>query len=218
MTNQEAAMFYKKTLANPNLTTKEIITEVYENKGKTPEEIDKIFSEYISIIKSVEEKGIHGDEIVNYLIAPRDTIVESNNENGITEININEGFPKFDPTGKTDVPNTKVSTNVPTFDDENIERIEPINTPIDPVVFGDTPVQNTVKSNEPVNFPNTESGLVIGEQKPVEPVRTDDFTFGDTNDTFRPILPTNPNNIDFPNTEVNSPDTPTDDGDSILKF
>lgn len=183
MTNREAAMIYNKVLQNPNLTDKEIISELYRRQGKTPAETDQIFEEYTSIIKNVEARGIRGMEIVNFLIAPRDTMVETKEENGITEVNIHEGNPKFDPSGKTDIPGAPV-TSVPTFGDENIETIEPIApTPIsevtpvqapttvgqvrtDDFVFGDAPVPNPQENDKPISFPNAESGLNIGEQGP----------------------------------------------------
>ena len=192
MTKKEAAIICKKELENPDLTYQEIISETFKGQ-KSPEEINKLIGEYIQIINGVEAKGIYGMGIVDYLLAPRDEFVESKTKNGVTEINITEGYPKFDPSGKTDVPNSPVSTDIPKFGDEsNTEKIEIIN----PTSIDITPtIMPAPSAPKDVQFPNTESVI---KPMPSEPVRSDDFTFGDT-PISTPIKNDEP--ISFPNTE-----------------
>ena len=183
MSDWEAAGIYKAFLENPKLTEREIITHYYKSiKGATDEEIEDLIKQY-----------------------------ESRKKNNVP----------FDPSGKTDMPTeAKPTSNFEFGDSSTQEPIETISSEVAPIspdfggfkveppvekvktddfVFGDGNAPKPVNTNEPVNFPNTESGLIIeGNEPKPEKVNTDDFVFGEGN-APKPVKVDEP--VNFPNTE-----------------
>jgi hypothetical protein len=184
MTDWEAAGIYKAFLNNPNLTEREIITHYYKSvKGATDEEIEDLIKQY-----------------------------ESRKKNNVP----------FDPSGKTDVETPTPATSNFEFGDSSTrqEPVETISSDIaalspdfggfkveeptekvntDNLVFGEGETPKQVKSDEPISFPNTESGLnIVGQEPKIEEVKSDDFVFGE-GEAPKQVKSDEP--ISFPNTE-----------------
>ena len=133
MDRTKAAGFYKALLENSNVSALDLITAYYKTKGKTDYEINELYGQYLKIIKDAENKGLTGMELYNYLMAPRDEIVEAKyDDNGVLrELNISEGDPKFDPSGKTDIPHTPVSNDFEFGDESTRNQNKPKVNPWD---------------------------------------------------------------------------------------
>lgn len=138
-----AAGFYKALLENNNISAFDLIKAYYITKGISDYEINELYQKYLSIIRDAERKGFSGIALYDYLMAPRDEIFEAilDDKGVIREINITEGDPKFDPSGKTDIPHTPLSNDFEFGDDSTRSQNESTNplNDLPPLTDYDTP-------------------------------------------------------------------------------
>ena len=217
MNKNQAAQFYKIILENPNIPVDRLIKEVYLARGKTDEEIDQIIEEYNAIISEAQSHGLSGKDIYDYLTTNKIEYIEKDNDGNVANIKIKGktvtiGGTKSDKPSETpdlkfgddsvNKPTNTIPTpnNIPNFPNSGNNDTEIKQEPVKPddFSFDDGKPANPQKNDEPLSFPNTESGLHInGEQAP-ETVRNDDFSF-DNNKPANPRVNDEPTN--FPNTE-----------------
>ncbi len=118
MKREQAALFYKAHLENPNILEEKIIREFYKTVGKADFEIEKLVEEYRAFIDDAKKRGFNGFDIIHYLTAPRDTFTraELDKDGNITNTITKEGDPMFDPSRKIDL-SPYTGSNDFTFDD-----------------------------------------------------------------------------------------------------
>ena len=219
MDRKQAAQFYRVTLENTDIKAERLIEEVYLARGKTDKEIDQIIEEYNAIISEAQKQGHIGKDLVDFLMNNPNKVeyIEKDNDGNVANIKIEGntvtiGGKKVDKPSETpdlkfgdDSVNKPINTiptqnNIPNFHNSGNDDTEIKQEPVKPddFSFDDSKPANPRVNDEPISFPNTESGLhVNGEQAP-ETVRNDDFSF-DNNKPANPRVNDEP--INFPNTE-----------------